>query len=103
MAGRRLPGREEWAQQELGLSVETVHRFPKPEPEKVLKMWAREWFAEGQNIDLDELFPCRRGSERLPRHWMVERSSAWISHDRRMSKDYEKLCTQPVKRSFMRP
>ncbi len=28
----------------------------------------------------------------LPGHWMVERSFAWICHNRRMSKDYERLC-----------
>jgi hypothetical protein len=27
----------------------------------------------------------------LPRRWVVERSFAWISHNRRMSKDYERL------------
>ena len=26
------------------------------------------------------------------RRWVVERSFAWIGHNRRMSKDYEKLC-----------
>ncbi len=83
---------EEWAEQELGLSVEVVHRSPKPEPEKILRMWAKKWFEEGQNIDLKKLFPRFRGFEVLPRRWIVERSFAWVSHNRRMSKDYEKLC-----------
>ena len=68
---------KEWAEQELGLSVEIVHRSPKPEPEEVLRMWAKEWFKEGRNIDLEELFPRHRGFEVLPRRWVVECSSAW--------------------------
>jgi putative transposase len=27
----------------------------------------------------------------LPRRWVVERTFAWISHNRRMSKDYERI------------
>jgi transposase len=33
-----------------------------------------------------------RGFQVPPRRWVVERSLAWICHNRRMSKDYEKLC-----------
>ena len=28
----------------------------------------------------------------LPKRWIVERTFAWICHNRRMSKDYERLC-----------
>lgn len=83
----------EWARQELDLSVEVVHRSPKPDPEKMSKAWAKEWFAAGKNIDLKKLFPRLQGFEVLPRSWVVERSFAWIAHNRRMSKDYEKLCS----------
>jgi len=76
-AGYRGRG-EEWARKELGLSVEVVHRSPKPEPEKMLRAWAKEWFATGKNIDLKKLFPRLRGFEVLPRRWVVERSFAWV-------------------------
>jgi putative transposase len=37
------------------------------------------------------LMPAR-GFTMLPRRWEVERTFAWISHNRRMAKDYERLC-----------
>jgi putative transposase len=33
---------KEWAEQELGISVEVVHRTPKPIPEKIAMIWAGE-------------------------------------------------------------
>ena len=41
---------KEWAEQELGLSVEVVHRTPKPTTEKVARIWAEEWAKEGWEI-----------------------------------------------------
>ncbi len=32
-----------------------------------------------------------QGFQVLPRRWVVERSFAWICHNRRLSKDYERL------------
>ena len=43
--------------------MEVVHRSPKPDPEKMLRAWAKEWFATGKNIDLKKLFPRLRGFE----------------------------------------
>jgi putative transposase len=36
--------------------------------------------------------PKHPAFERLQRRWVVERTFAWISHNRRMSKDYERSC-----------
>ena len=89
-AGYRGRGKE-WVEQALGLEVEVVNRSPKPTPEKILRVWAREWFKEGHQMDLSKL-PTRPGFENLPRRWVAERTFAWISHNRRMAKDYERLC-----------
>jgi putative transposase len=88
-AGYQGKGRR-WAQEVLGLSVEVVRKPPKPIPEKVAKLWAQEWAKEGKKVDWQELMPPR-GFRVLPRRWVVERTFAWITHNRRMSKDYERL------------
>ena len=90
-AGYRGRGKD-WVEERLGLEVEIVDRTPKPPPEKVLRTWAREWFRDGRKMDLKKL-PERPAFENLPRRWVAERTFAWISHNRRMSKDHEKLCS----------
>ncbi len=69
MGGRRLPGPgSDWVENVLGLSVEVVHRTPKPIPEKIARIWAEEWAKEGKRIDWQRLVP-RRSFEVLPRRW----------------------------------
>jgi transposase len=60
--------------------------------EEVLMRWAAEWEKEeGKKVDWQKLLRPR-GFRVLPRRWVVERSLAWICHNRRMAKDYERLC-----------
>ena len=80
-----------WAEEGLGLGVEVVRKPPKPVPEKVAKRWAEEWAKEGKEVDWQRLMPPK-GFRVLPRRWVVERTFAWIPHNRRMSKYYERLC-----------
>jgi putative transposase len=82
---------KDWVQKTLGWSVELVERPHKPAPEEVLKSWAEEWAKEGVVVDWPKLLPPK-GFQVLPRRWVVERSFCWIDHNRRMSKDYERLC-----------
>jgi putative transposase len=82
---------KDWVEKALGWTVELVERPRKPAPEKVLEAWAAEWAKEGEKVDWQKLLPPR-GFQVLPRRWVVERSLAWICHNRRMAKDYERLC-----------
>ena len=41
-------------------------------------------------VDWEQLLPPK-GFQVLPRRWVVERTFSWIDHNRRMSKDYERL------------
>jgi putative transposase len=80
-----------WVEEVLGLSVEIVRRPPKPVAEEVARTWAQEWAKEGQKVDWQKLMPPR-GFVVLPRRWVVERTFSWLGQNRRMSKDYERLC-----------
>src|SRR5215203_1010131 len=90
-AGYRGEGKgADWVQKTLGWSVDVVERPKKPAPEEVLMAWARGWAEEGVAVDWQKLLPPK-GFQVLPRRWGVERTIAWIDHNRRMSKDYERL------------
>jgi putative transposase len=80
-----------WAEEVLGLNVEVVRKPPKPIPEEVARIWAAEWAKEGKKVDWERLMPPR-GFVVLPRRWVVERTFSWLGQNRRMSKDYERLC-----------
>jgi transposase len=57
------------------------------------EVWAQEeWAKEGKKVDWQKLMP-QRGFRMLPRRWVVERTFfSWLGQNRRMSKDYERLC-----------
>jgi putative transposase len=72
-----------WIEEQLRWTVEVVQHPPKPRG---------VWAPEGTVIDWDTLRPKGfRGV--LPRRWVVERSIGWLGGSRRLSKDYERLCT----------
>src|SRR5215218_7617148 len=81
-----------WVEKALGWSVELVERPRKPAPEEVLMRWAEELAKEGKIVDWQKVLPPR-AFQVLPRRWVVERTFAWLCHNRRMSKDYERLCS----------
>jgi putative transposase len=76
----------------FGWTAEIVRHPPKLVPEEVMKKWVREWAKEGVPIDPKKLMQ-EEGPSRtfLPKRWIVERTLAWLGHNRRMSKDYERL------------
>jgi putative transposase len=88
---RREDKGKEWVEKTFGWSVDLVERPKKPAPKEVLMAWAEQWLHEGVVVDWEKLMPPK-GFVVLPRRWVVERSFAWICHNRRMSKDYERLC-----------
>ena len=81
---------QRWVEEVMGLSVDVVRKPQKPVPEKVAEAWARQWAKEGIEVDWQRLMPPR-GFTVLPRRWVVERTFSWLSQNRRMSKDYERL------------
>ena len=89
-AGYQGRGRR-WAEEVMGLSVEVVRKPRKPLPQEVAKRWAEELAKEGIKVDWQRLMPPK-GFRVLARRWVVERTFAWICHNRRMAKDYERLC-----------
>jgi putative transposase len=82
---------KDWVEKKLRWNVDLVERPKTPAPKEVLMAWAEQWRKEDVKVDWQKLLPPK-GFLVLPRRWVVERSFGWISHNRRMSKDYERLC-----------
>jgi putative transposase len=75
----------------LGWTAEIVRHPKKPAPEEVMWAWVREWGKEGVAIDAKKFMPPKGPRPLLPKRWIVERTFSWLSQNRRMSKDYERL------------
>ena len=82
---------KDWVEKTLGWTVELVERPRKAAPKEVLMAWAQEWTKEDVKADWQKLL-SPKGFQVLPRRWVVERTFSWIDHNRRMSKDFERLC-----------
>ena len=80
-----------WVHKVLGWTAEIVRHPKKLAPEEVMIRWVREFNKEGIPIDLDKLMPHKVPRPILPKRWIVERTIAWLSQNRRLSKDYERL------------
>jgi putative transposase len=93
---------KDWVEKALGWSVELVERPRKPASKEVLMAWAEQWMHEGVKVDWHKLLPPK-GFVVLPHRWVVERSFAWISHNRLVGARTTRGCVRVARRSYMLP
>jgi len=88
-------GREDrgagWVEKVLGWSAEIVRHPKKLAPKEMMMAWVRELNKEGMAVDPKKFMPEKGPRPFLPKRWIVERTFSWLSQNRRMSKDYERL------------
>jgi putative transposase len=77
---------KDWVEQTLGWTAEIVKHRPRYK-----KVWIFGDIPDDQ-IDWSRYYPPP-GFRVLPRRWVVERTFAWQGQNRRLSKDYELLCS----------
>jgi hypothetical protein len=70
-----------WVKLQLGWVLQPVRALTVPK--RGLLVY------EGEEVNWDTLFP--KGFRPLPRRWVIERSFAWITRWRRLSRDHEGL------------
>jgi putative transposase len=76
---------KDWIEQTLGWTAHIVKH-----PPRYKKVWIFDDLPDDQ-IDWARYYPPP-GFRVLPRRWVVERTFAWQGQNRRLSKDYERLC-----------
>jgi putative transposase len=76
---------KDWIEQTVGWTAEIVAHRRRPS-----KVWIFDDLPDDQ-IDWSKYLPPP-GFRVLPRRWVVERTFAWQSQQRRLSKDDERLC-----------
>jgi transposase len=84
--------------EDLGMERGSPRASPEARPEEVLMAWAREWAKEGVRVQWEKFMPPW-GFQVLPRRWVVERTIAWIEHNRRMSIGTTSVYRRAQKRS----
>ena len=70
---------EQWVKECLGVRLEIVNH-----PWTGIK---GTYAPIGEKVDWDKIIP--KGFHILPRRWIIERTNAWITHHRRLSRDFE--------------
>jgi putative transposase len=80
-----------WVESVLGWTAEIVRHPKKLAPEEVMMAWVRELNKAGIPVDPKKFVPHKGPRPFLPKRWVVERTFSRLGHNRRMSKDYERL------------